>query len=267
VAAVCDPKLVGIFGPLSLKARHQGAISSGVFANLLDPADARRATEVVAAVVGHGLRGALTGGLAIDAQLRAHGQLIERRRLNDIDIVVENFASIPEPIARSFLQHHVHPDATNGRTLLQLIDEEHRIRVDLFQTLGMSLTRAHPLNDETGELDVLSVEDLLARTTSLVYGRLRRGLEIDVKHVTAFERLRGLGEPAKLAAAWTDHRQSGPESLREASREAARLLEAHPELIVVEQYSGDPVPCERCRPYGPFRPATANKVVEILGYC
>ena len=153
-----------------------------MFANLLDPADARRATEVVAAVFRHGLRGALTAGSAIEAQLRAHGQPIERRPLNDIDLVVENFAAIPEPIVQSFLQHYVHADATYGRTLLQPVDEEHRIRVDLFRTLGMSLTRAQPLDDETGDLDVLSVEDLLARTTSLVYGRLRRGLEIDVKH-------------------------------------------------------------------------------------
>lgn len=100
-----------------------------MFASLLDAADARRATAVVAAVICHGLRCALTGGLAIDAQLRAQEQPIERRRLNDIDFVVESFASIPESLSQSFLQHHVHPDATDGRTLLQLIDEEQRIRV------------------------------------------------------------------------------------------------------------------------------------------
>jgi hypothetical protein len=238
-----------------------------VFANLLHPADARRATEVVAALVGHGLRGALTGGLAIEAQLRAHGRPVERRRLNDIDLVVQSFASIPERAARSFLQHHVHPDATDGRTLLQLIDEERRIRVDLFQALGLSLARARPVPDEAGALDVLSIEDLVARTTSLVYGRLSQGLAIDVKHVNAFRRLRGLGEPAKLAAAWADHRQSGPERFGEASLEAARLLEEHPELIVVERYSNQPVACERCRPHRGFRPAPPNRVVDLLGYC
>ena len=163
-----------------------------MFTDLLDPDDARRATAAVEALLVHGLRCALTGGLAIDAQLRAHGQPIERRHLNDIDVVVESFASIPESIARSFLQHHVHPDATDGRMLLQLIDEDRRIRVDVFQALGMTLSRACPLNDETGELDVLSVEDLVARSTALVCGCLRRRRAIDVKHVTAFKRLRGL---------------------------------------------------------------------------
>ena len=112
-----------------------------MFTDLLDPDDSRRASAAVEALLVHGLRCALTGGLAIDAQLRAHGQPTERRRLNDIDVVVEDFRSIPESIARSFLPHHVHPDATEGRMLLQLIDGGRRIRVDVFQALGMTLAR------------------------------------------------------------------------------------------------------------------------------
>ena len=107
-----------------------------MFAAFLTGDDARRATEVVHAVVAHGLRCALTGGLAIEAQLRTHGRPVELRRLNDIDFVVEGFASIPESLAGSFLQHHVHPDARDGRTLLQLIDEPRAIRIDLFCALG-----------------------------------------------------------------------------------------------------------------------------------
>lgn len=229
--------------------------------------DARRAAEVVGAVLDKGLRCALTGGLAIDVQLHAHGHPIALRRLNDIDLVVESFASIPESLAGSFLQHHVHPNATDGRTLLQLVDEPRKIRIDLFRALGNTLSRARPLNNETGLLDVLSVEDLVARTTALVCGRVRRGLTIDVKHASAFSRLRGLGQPVKVAAAWNEHHQQVPGTLDEASREAARLLEAHPELVVVEEYSSDVVPCERCREHGPFRPAPSEKIVEILGYC
>jgi hypothetical protein len=123
------------------------------------------------------------------------------------------------------------------------------------------------LNNETGVLDVLSVEDLVARTTALVCGRLLRGLTIDVKHATAFSRLRGLGRPAKLAAAWNDHRQQVPGTLDDASRKAAQLIEAHPELVVIEEYSTDAPPCHRCCNYGSFRPAPSRRIVEILGYC
>jgi hypothetical protein len=151
--------------------------------------------------------------------------------------------------------------------LLQLIDEPHRVRIDLFRALGTTLSRACPIDDNGGRLDVLAVEDLVARSTALVCGRLRRSLPIDVKHVTAFRRLRGLGAAAALAAAWADHRQQVPGTLDEASCEAARLLEAHPGLVVVERYSGDPVQCDRCRPHGPFRPAPPDHIVRVLGYC
>ena len=114
---------------------------------------------------------------------------------------------------------------------------------------------------------MLSVEDLVARTTALVCGRLRRGQSVDVRHATAFTRLFGLGRPEQLAAAWNDHRQQVPGTLDAASREAARLLQVHPELAIVEKYSSDASPCDRCREHGPFRSAPSGRIVEILGYC
>jgi hypothetical protein len=208
-----------------------------VFTGVVNDEDARQATVVAEAVLAHGLRCALTGGLAIGAQLRRLGRPGERRSLNDIDLVVENFAAIPESLAGAFLQHHVHPHAIDGRTLLQLVDQPRAIRIDLFCALGGSLSRASKLTHETGDLDVLSVEDLVARTTAFVCGRLRRGETIDGKHAVAFSRLRGLGRSQVLAAAWDDHRQQVPGTLEDASREAVQLLEAHPELIGVEEYS------------------------------
>ena len=169
-----------------------------MFAALLHEDDARRATETVGAVLAHGLRCALTGGLAIAAQLRAHGRPVERRHLNDIDLVVHGFGAIPEPVAASFLLHHVHPDAIEGKTLLQLIDEATAVRVDLFRAFGNTLARASAVDDETGALHVLSVEDLVARTTALVCGSLRLRKKVDAKHATAFARLLGLGLVAPL---------------------------------------------------------------------
>jgi hypothetical protein len=237
-----------------------------VFASLLHEDDARRATETVGAVLAHGLRCALTGGLAIAAQLRAHGRPVERRHLNDIDLVVAGFAAIPESVTTSFLLHHVHPDATEGKTLLQLIDEATALRVDLFRTFGHTLTRASALDDETSGLHVVSVEDLVARTTALVCGSLRRRKTVDGKHVAAFTRLLGVGRREQLAAAWRDHRQAVPGTLDEATSETMRLLDAHPELVVVERYSAAVMPCERCRERGPFRPGPPGAIVRTLGY-
>jgi hypothetical protein len=240
--------------------------SSVVFTALLHEDDARRATVVLTHVLRHGLRCALTGGLAIAAQLRRHGRSVERKRLNDIDLVVDGFDAIPESLATSFLLNHVHPDAVEGKTLLQLIDETHRVRVDLFRAFGKTLSRTSALDDETGTIDVLSVEDLVARTTALVCGCLWRGRRVDAKHVMAFRQLRGLGETEQLSIAWADHRQDVPGTLDEATEETIRLLSVCPELVVAEEYSADITACERCLECGPFRPAPAERIVQTLGY-
>jgi hypothetical protein len=237
-----------------------------VFAARLREEDARRASQVVATVLAHGLRCALTGGLAIAAHLQIHGRPVERKRLNDIDLVVETFDDVPESLASSFLMHHVHPDAVEGKILIQLIDETQAVRVDVFRAFGNQLSRASALGGDSGMLEVASVEDLVARTTSLVCGRLRRGRSVDAKHVAAFTQLRGLGRPEQLETAWADHRQDVPGTLEDAAGEATRLLSTRPELVINEHYSKDVVECGRCRHQGPFRPGPAEKIVRILGY-
>ena len=219
----------------------------------------------------HGLRCALTGGLAIAAQLRALGRTVEPQCLNDIDLVVHGFGAIPESVTASFLLHHVHPDAFEGRTLLQLIDQATAVRVDLFRTFGNTLTRASAaFDDETSALHILSIEDLVARTTALVCGSLRRRKTIDRKHVTAFTRLLGLGRDEQLPArhGLTIARPiSG--MLEDARREAIRLLKAHPELVVVERYSAVADARERCREEGLFRPVwlTGLSRHSVTGSC
>jgi hypothetical protein len=234
-----------------------------VFAAALGRDDERRAADVIHALNDHGLRFAVTGSLAIDLQLHAHGRPVEKRALNDIDLVIESFASIPESLAGLFLLHHVHPDATDGRTLLQLVDARRALRIDLFRELGTTLSRAGRCDD----LSVLSIADLMARATALVCGRLGRGRTLDPKHAIAFRRLRGLARPELLAAAWDDHRQQVEGDIHEAEREAARLLDARPELMVPDEYSADAPPCAKCRSQGPFRPAPHEQIVEVLGYC
>ena len=55
-------------------------------------------------------------------------------------------------------------------------------------------------------------------------------------------------------------------TLEGATHEAVQLLEAQPELYVVDEYSVADVPCERFREQGPFRPGAAAKIVQALGY-
>lgn len=242
-------------------------LSLAVFSAFLNTDDARRAADVVEKLLANGLRGcALAGGLAMEARLREHGRPCGPRALNDVDLVVERFDAIPAALADGFVLNHVHPHAPEGKTMLQMVDRERVLRVDVFRAFGTTLSRARVMDDQTGSLPVLAVEDLVARTTAHVCGRLRNGRGIDAKHVRAFTRLVDLGRRQQLAEAWQDHRQDVPGTLEEATVEAHRLLRRHPELVVSEEYSTTVTACERCQDYGPFRVAPPQTVVDILGY-
>jgi hypothetical protein len=239
-----------------------------VFSALLEADDARRVSDVVEKLTTSGFRDcALTGSLAIAAQLRAHGRPISPCRVNDVDLVVEHFDAIPAALADRFVLNHIHPHAPEGKTLMQLIARDCALRVDVFKAFGTTLSRARALDSEqTGLLPVLGVEDLVTRTTAQVCGRLRKGLEIDGKHVRAFTRLADLGRPTQLEEAWQSHREDVPGTLHQATREAYHLLARHPELVVSEEYSSVVTACDRCQDYGPFRLASPETVVAILGY-
>ncbi len=237
-----------------------------MFERILDAVDGSRATAVAQTLLAHRFPMALTGGLAIEAQLRAHGRPSERRALNDVDVVVDSFAAIPCTVANDFLPHHVHPFAAEGKTLLQLVDPARALRVDLFRPFGRTLARSCRLGDDTDPLDVVSVEDLVARTTAQVCSALRRRRPLATKHARAFSRLAGLGRPVRLDEAWADHRQDLAMSFGAAFREASQLMDACPELIVEERYSAVVTTCDRCCASGALRPSDPRAIVRVLGY-
>jgi hypothetical protein len=237
-----------------------------MFSEFLSRGDALRVSLVLKKLSALGFGGVLTGGLAVEIHLRSQGRVARRRDLNDLDLVVESFDSIPESLAEGFLFHHIHPYAVEGKTLIQLLDQEQRLRIDLFRQFGSTIKRAETLDGAAGPLRVISLEDLVARMTSLVVGHLRRGGTIDIKHADAFQRLAGLGEPEKIDIAWHDHRQSETESFADAMRSGQQLLDRHPELVIREEYSAEVEPCPHCHDLGPFRRARPDIIVNILGY-
>jgi len=97
-------------------------------------------------------------------------------------------------------------------------------------------------------------------------GCLQRRQAIHPKHVRSFTRLFELGRTQELAAAWNDHREGVHGTFEDATRETARLLDAHLQLVVSEKYSATVIPCDRCRTHGPFRPGPPDRIVQTLGY-
>ena len=237
-----------------------------MFAAILDAPDAVRAASVVQKFSAHGLPMVLTGGLAIEARLRAHGGAVVRRSLKDLDLLVDDFDRIPPSVVNDFLVHHVHPFAPEGKLLLQLIDAEQSVRIDVFRSFGQTLSRATGLGENTGPLEIVAVEDLVARTTSHVCSDLVRGRLLCTKFVSAFRRLSGLGERALLEDAWEDHREGLQMTFDAATHQASRLIECRPELLIDEEFSTVVNQCDRCEDYGPFHRSTPESIVRILGY-
>jgi hypothetical protein len=237
-----------------------------MFDAVLNDEDACRATAVLDQLRALRFPWALTGSLAIEAHLLARGQTRSRRPLNDVDLVVDSFAVIPHSVAHRFLLHHVHPFAAEGKILMQLVDAERAVRIDVFRAFGRTLSRSGQLSTETGSLNVVPLEDLIARTTAHVYGRIRASRTIAAKYASTFLELAGFGAGPTLAEAWRDHRGDIPGSFAEASRETRRLLALHPELMIVEEYSAAITPCDRCQNHAPFCCAPPRRIVEVLGY-
>jgi hypothetical protein len=223
-------------------------------------------TDVFTRLFAHGFSGALTGGLAVAAYAETFGHGTPPGRLNDLDFVVATIDHIPESLSRTFLASHVHPSAPEGKLLLQLVDHERVIRIDVFRAYGLSLTRTRRLRLGGLSLAVMSLEDLLARTTAHVLSHLRAQRPIESKYVRTFVRLSRLGDGLVVDAAWRDHREGIDSAFEEASEEAHQLIHLHPELMTNESCSTTITPCARCASYGTFQPTSPERVRDILGY-
>ena len=234
--------------------------------SLVGATDVGPTTHVITHLLAHGFNGALTGGLAVAAHAQAFGHGTPVGRLNDLDFVVATIDHIPESLSDIFLASHVHPLAPEGKLLLQLVDHERVIRIDIFRAYGLSLTRTRRLQLGGLLLPVMSLEDLLARTTAHVLSHLRAQRPIESKYVRTFVRLSGLRDGVLVGHAWRDHRAGIDSAFEEASDEAHPLIHLHPELITNESYSTTITPCARCASYGKFQPASPERVRDILGY-
>ena len=235
----------------------------------LSSTDAARVCRVLEKFAVRNLRGfALTGSLALETQWIALGHVPHRRALNDLDLVVELSASIPDTLAQDFLVRHIHPKAPQGKMLIQLVDPEEALRIDIFRAYGVTMARSQPVCFGTSSIQVTSPEDLAARAASLVMD-LERGVPVARKHAEDFQILVEMIGPDKIEPAWQDHRKlTDPGTFTEARTRISNLVKSHSDLLVVPDYSHDAdAACPKCEEIGPFRLASPALIMSILGYC
>lgn len=231
--------------------------------------DTSRAEEVLRKVLGHDIEAwALAGGLAFELRLASLQEIQSPRPLNDIDLVVASFGSIPATLANDFLFAHVHPHAEPGKTLVQAIDPQHALRVDIFGATPGTMARASNFVIAGNDIKVVALEDLIARTTRLVLN-LSQGRQVPAKHARDFARVEPLTSDLDIEPAWQDHREANqPARFADAHRIARELLSVNEQLLTEPVYSTDPTQtCPRCEPTDSFPLADPTRVLSILGYC
>lgn len=232
----------------------------GAFDRALERRDAARLDRVMRRLRRAGLNAfAVTGGVALALQMEPGP---ERRRLNDLDLVIPCLQAFPPAAEAGLLVNHIHPDAQPGRLLVQLVDPLERLRIDVFGAVGDSLRRAKRLDSW---LSVLAIEDLLAR---IVRGLLSldKG-EVPAKLAADFDRLGDQTSLRCVQAAWRDHRPAdAPETFADAAALARALIDAHPGRLIVESYVQARWRCPRCADGPGFPLASEDRILAAIGY-
>src|SRR5271166_452070 len=188
----------------------------------------------------------LTGGTAIELRL---GLDPATRPLNDIDLIVNSFESIPATLAEDFIFRHIHPFDPPGKTLLQSVDPDTAVGIDVFRAYGGTIQRASPMDLPWGTFQVISLEDLIARAARLALD-VAAGVPVPSKHARDFLRLAARAASGDVETAWQDHRKPAhPATFDEASRLLHELIPTRPDLLITPEYSKDTeAVCPRCAP-------------------
>ena len=243
--------------------------SSGRLGSPLGNASAlRRIGRVLERLALHGLgAAALTGSVASMLHGRRLGAGLRVEAPQDVDLVFPAFDAIPRSLGGALLCWHVHPDALPGRLWLQLVDPLEAIRIDIFGARGAALDQSETYRIGKIDLQVLSLEDVVANTARLLLD-LSRGEAVARKHLVDFERLRPGVDIDRMEAVWPDYRRrKDPLSYRTAAAEIGRVTAAHPELLTLPRYGAAMrVACPRCRTMADFPRASAAEVRGLLGY-
>lgn len=234
----------------------------------LSNADADRALRTFRKLARHDIRRwALTGGFAIEIHRLRRGCQPSLRSLNDIDFIADSFDCIPETLANDFLFRHIHPLDPPGRTMLQFIDPESALRIDVFRAYGATMSRTSNLDFPAGTIQLISLEDLVARVARLALD-LAGEVPPPSKHAKDFLRMVELVDPVEVEPAWRDQRKPGqPASFDETNSLLRDLVPVSQNLLIPPDYSKDAQQvCPRCSTTSAFHLADPKAVFSLLGY-
>jgi hypothetical protein len=234
----------------------------------LSVADGNRALRTFRKLARHDIsRWALTGGFAIEIHRLRLGRAPSIRPLNDLDFIADSFDCIPDTLGDDFMFRHIHPLDPPGKTMLQFIDPDSALRIDVFRAYGATLSRTSRLDLPSGAIQLISLEDLVARAARLALD-LAGEVPTPSKYARDFLRLLELVSLAEVETAWQDQRKPNqPALFEETATLLQHLIPARQNLLISPDYSKDfEEVCTRCGPTAAFQLADPDVVLSLLGY-
>ncbi len=231
----------------------------------LERPDAERVLNTLRKLNDCGLDYAVTGGIALEPALGS--QFGRRRPFNDIDLVVSNFNILPSSLGLRFLISHVHPGRPTGKLAIQLVDQEQRVRIDVFSACGATMERVRLATIGNMSVTVVAVEDLACRFASemMCYSR---GDLVPPKCADDHSRAKQIVDKNLVEKAWQDQRREiDPQTYAEASVQIDEALKMGSGSLAKPIYSTDTeTACPHCHDSEQFRVATSEEIIAILGY-
>ena len=207
----------------------------------------------------------LTGSIALQAHLACRRRGYSRL-FGDIDIIINTLDDLPATLIDDFICPHVHPFGKQGDLLIQLVNPQDAIRLDAFRAVGNAVLRAEHAVLGSNKFFVISCEDLMAKTTSLLM-KLSRGGAVSAKHAQDFTALLPLISDG-IEDVWPEYRDNlDPPTFRETAPYVRDLILTYSHALVKPSYNKDvTTKCPKCQTVGLFRPADPRDVFKILGY-
>lgn len=151
--------------------------------------------------------------------------------------------------------------------MLQVVDAKEAVRVDVFNDGGAAARHARTIVFSGWEIQMISVEDRLARMARLSLD-IGHGKAVPAKHARDFLRILKLADADNIEMVWAVHRRPKyPVAFQEASDFLQALILKRQDLLIQPDYSNDiQEVCQRCIPIPHFPLADRLGLHSLLGY-
>ncbi len=148
----------------------------------------------------------LTGGIVSAYYHWKYDLPLSQRKLNDLDIVINDSFDIPASLTKEFFVIHYHPKSKKGKLLMMLLDPATKIRIDIFPYTGDSQSRKHTTIISNKSFEVLSLEDLVCQLL-VICNDLVKNKSVDPKYFIDMISLFGKCNHKLLQRIWNEYKE------------------------------------------------------------